>query len=254
MSTTAAGRFDPTAVWAAAVAGRVELPDARLAARWAAVLTCLAAKPADSIPQAAGDRHRAKATYRFLASGRVTPEALLQSYVRTTVESLRGLPVVYVIHDSTCFNYSSLKQTAGLGPVNDSPFGRGLHPHTALAVRPDGVVLGLLHQRYRARPAAPAEVPARRRPPEARESIKWVGGVRASAAAVADLPAGERPRLVHVMDREGDVTEVFRAVAGGPDGLVARSQYGRRLTGGPGSVAAAVAGGLVLGAVGVAVA
>src|SRR5205807_5743423 len=107
---------------------------------------------------------------------------------------------------------------------------------------------------YWARPAAKAAVPAQQRPPEQRESIKWVEGVRAAAAAVAHLPAGERPRLIHVMDREGDATDVFRAVAGGPDGLVLRSQYDRRLAGEPGSVAAALAAAAVLGEYGVAVA
>jgi hypothetical protein len=254
MCAAATRPTDATPRWAARVAGHAALPDRRLAARWAAVLACLAAKPADSIPQASGDRHRAKAAYRFLASGRVTPEALLDSYARTTAEAVRGLPVVYVVHDSTTFNYSSLRRTAGLGPINDSPFGRGLHLHTSLAVRPDGVVLGLLHQRYWARPAAKAAVPPRRRPPEERESVKWVEGVRAAAAALAGLPAGERPRLVHVMDREGDVTDVFRELAGGPDGLVVRSQHDRRLAGEPGSAAAALAAATRLGEYGVSVA
>jgi hypothetical protein len=254
MSTIAADASGTTAVWAAAVAGHARLPDRRLVARLADVLACLAAKPADSIPQATGDRYRAKATYRFLASDRVTPEALVQSYARATAAALRGLSVVYVIHDSTSLNYSSLKQTAGLGPINDSPFGRGLHLHTSLAVRPDGVVLGLLHQRYWARPATKAAVPSPQRPAEQRESIKWVEGVRAAAAAVAALPAGERPRLIHVMDREGDATDVFRAVVDGPDGLVLRGQYDRRVTNAPGSVGAVLAAAAGLGEYGVAVA
>jgi hypothetical protein len=239
--------IEPTDLWAARVAARGELPDRRLHARFADVLACLAAKPADSIPQACADTARAKAAYRFFENKRVTPDAMLASYVATTAQAACGLPVVYVVHDSTSFNYSSLKHTTGLGPINDSPFGRGLHLHTSLALRPDGTPLGLLHQRYWARPLVKQTVPAQQRPPQDRESIKWSAGVRAATAALAELPPTARPRAIHVMDREGDITDVLRSLAGGPDGFVIRNQYDRRIAEPPGLAHAATDAAPVLG-------
>jgi hypothetical protein len=49
--------------------------------------------------------------------------------------------------------------------------------------------------------------------------------------ALDPLPEAERPRLVHVMDREGDIHEVLEAIAGTTDGFVIRSTYNRRIDG-----------------------
>jgi hypothetical protein len=245
---------EPTDLWAARVAASGGFADSRLNARFANVLACWAAKPADSIPHASDGWSQAKATYRFLDNPRVTPEALLMSYVRTTVQAGRRLPVIYVLHDSTSFNYSSLKATTGLGPINDSPYGRGLHLHTSLAVRPDGTPLGLLHQRYWARPLDKRVMRPQQREPGDRESIKWLEGVGAAEAALTELPAAERPRLIHVCDREGDITDLLRHVADGTDGLVIRNQYDRNVAEAAGSAHAAVAGARPLGRYTVAIA
>jgi Transposase DNA-binding/Transposase Tn5 dimerisation domain len=245
---------EPTDLWAARVAAGGEFIDRRLAARFADLLARWAARPADSIPQACGEWSQAKAAYRFLDNPRVTAAALLRAYVNTTVRAGRRLPVVYILHDSTSFNYSSLKTTAGLGPINDSPYGRGLHLHTSLAVRPDGTPLGLMHQRYWARPIDKRAVPPQQRGPDDRESVKWLDGVRAAETAFARLSADERPRLIHVCDREGDITDLLRHIAAGTDGLVIRNQYDRNVAGPTSSAHAAVAAARPLGRYTVAVA
>jgi len=141
----------PTSLWAAQIAAATPLPDARLNTRLERLLTPLAEKPLDAFPQAMPDWHQAKATYRFLANDRVERDALLTGLRDTTVSAVSSLPVVYVIHDTTTCSYSSLKHTTGLGYVNDLEAARGLHCHSSLAMRPDGVALGLLHQHYWAR-------------------------------------------------------------------------------------------------------
>src|SRR4029077_3442922 len=85
------------------------------------------------------------------------------------------------------------------------------------------------------------------KPFEDKESFKWVRGVRAAAAAVAALPDAERPRLIHVMDREGDIHEVLEAIAGSPHGAVIRSAQNRSVAGGIGKAPAAVAAAAVIG-------
>ena len=53
----------PTGLWAAHVAAATPLPDARHNSRLERLLTQLAEKPLDGIPQASPDWHQAKATY-----------------------------------------------------------------------------------------------------------------------------------------------------------------------------------------------
>ena len=152
MSTTTPSVLPPVDLWATQIAGYATLPDQRLNTPWANLLTCLAAKPSDSLPQASASPSQAKATFRFLENDRILPDALLPSFVRGTVNHCRGLTTVYAIHDSTSFNYSSLKQTTGLGLLNDLEQACGIHLRTTLAVRADGIALGLLHQPYGVRP------------------------------------------------------------------------------------------------------
>ena len=201
----------PTPLWAAQVAAATPLPDARLNTRLEYLLTHWADKPLDAFPQAMPNCHQAKATYRFLSNERVLPLALLTGLRDTTAGALASLPLVYVSHDTATFSYSSLKHTTGLGYVNDSETARGLHCHSSLAIRPDGVALGLLHQHYWVR----LELRKTRLPDrdEAdKESIKWIHGLDATQQALDTLPVTQRPRVVHIMDREGDIHDVFAKV------------------------------------------
>jgi hypothetical protein len=132
--------------WAAELAAHAELPDERLTRRFAEIAATFADKPLDSIPQACGSAKSAKATYRFFQNKRVTTDDLLQPLTAVTVEHCRGQAVVLSIQDTTSVNFSAFSGTSGLGPIGSSGHAKGLYLHTTMAVRPDGVPLGLLHQ------------------------------------------------------------------------------------------------------------
>jgi hypothetical protein len=218
-------------VWASHLAAQADLPDERLNTRFGIILASLAQRPADSIPQAAGSWSQTKAVYRFLSNPRLDIDHFMQPLVDTTLDSIRSLPTILAVQDTSSTNYAALKQTRGLGPLNDSD-ARGLHVHSTLAVRPDGVVIGLLHQRVWSRPTDTRSAPQRReRPIAEKESYKWLEGIEAAEAALEQLPAAERPRLIHVMDREGDVHEVLERLADSPHGAVIRSAQNRTVAG-----------------------
>jgi hypothetical protein len=198
----------PSTLWAAQIAAATPLPDARLNTRLERLLTDLAAKPLDAFPQAAADWHQAKAIYRFLANDRFAWQNLLTGWQVTTTHRLSGQTLVYIAHDTSTFSYSTLKHATGLGYINQLEAARGIHCHSSLVLRADGVVLGLLHQHYWVRSQFRKPAP-NSRPREDKESIKWQQGLDASAGALASLPAAQRPRVIHLMDREGDIHEVF---------------------------------------------
>jgi hypothetical protein len=226
-------------LWAAQIAAATPLPDARLNTRLERLLNHLADKPLDAFPQAMPDWHQAKATYRFLANERVETSALLAGLRDSTAAAVASLPLVYVIHDTATCTYSSLKTTTGLGYVNDLEAARGLHCHSSLAIRPDGVALGLFHQYYWARLEL-RKTRAQGRAMEDKESVKWLKGLDATKRAVDTLPAEQRPRVVHIMDREGDIHEVFAKVLSWGHGAVIRRYRNRSVAEGPGDADEAI--------------
>jgi hypothetical protein len=227
-----AKQFADTELWAARIAGHASLPDERLTTRLGLILTAMAAKPGDSIPQASTSSSQAQAMYRFFANERIGPDDLLQPLADATTDACRGLKTLLAVQDTTSLNFSKLRSTTGLGPLNDSLNARGLHLHTTLALRDDGVTLGILGQLYWARPTEGRSAPQRReRAIEDKESRKWLDGIEAAEAAWESLPAEQRPRLIHVMDREGDIHEVLQRVSDSPHFAIIRCAQDRSVAG-----------------------
>lgn len=225
--------LDHCDLWASRVAAHADLADERLNTRLEKILSALAAKPADSIPQAAQACSQAKAMYRFFANQRFGSDDLLQPVIDATTDSLSGLSTLLAVQDTTSLNFSTLKTTKDLGPLNDSPHARGLHLHTTLAMRDDGVPLGILGQSYWARTPGKHTAPQRReRPIQDKESRKWLDGIEAAENALEALPASSpRPRLIHLMDREGDIHEVLQRISASPHFAVIRVAQNRSVAG-----------------------
>jgi hypothetical protein len=218
-------------LWAASVAEHADMPDERLNQRLADILAVFAHKSQDSIPQACDSPAATKATYRFFANHRVTVERLHDAITAATVDQCRGRAVVLAIHDTTSLNYTDLTGTTGLGPIGNSGRAQGLYLHTTLALRPDGVPLGLLHQECWSRPVEPRTGDHQKLPIEEKESCKWFFGLGGTDFALDELPLAERPRVIHLMDRESDIHEVLEAIASTTDGAVIRSTFNRLIDG-----------------------
>jgi transposase Tn5 family protein/transposase-like protein len=222
-----------TSLWASKIASFADLPDKRLDARLGSILAVLADHPEDSIPQAAGSWQEAKPIYRFLENDRVSVAGVLQPIADTTAHACAGQPVIYLIQDSTSLNYTHLTSTTGLGPLNDSDHARGIHLHSTIALRHDGMAIGLLDQAWWVRPSGRRTAKRRkRRRLEQKESFKWLRSIRACQAVLDRcLPPAAQPRLVHVMDREGDIHEVLQAISVSPDSAVIRCVQNRKVAG-----------------------
>jgi hypothetical protein len=224
--------FESSRLWATHIAGQADFPDERLNTRYGIVLQTLVDKPLDAFPQAAGSPGQAKALYRFLENKRLQVDQFLQPIVDTTVDTCRSLPTLLAIQDSSSANFASLVHTKGLGKLNDSE-ALGLHFHTTIAVQLNGVVRGLLHQSFWSR-SPEAEPKAQKHKPlpiEDKESYKWLEGIEAAEAALDGLPPEQRPRLLHVFDREGDIHEVLQRITDSPHGGILRAAQNRSVAG-----------------------
>jgi hypothetical protein len=216
-------------MWASLIAAQADFPDERLNSRFGLILRALADKPHDSFPQACKTRSQTQALYRFVENKRLEVDSFLQPLVDATLDACRGLPTLLAIQDSSSVNYASLTHTRGLGKLNDSD-ALGLHFHTTIAVQSDGLVRGLLHQSFWSRPPETPPVAEQRRdkPIELKESYKWLEGIQAAEAALDNLPQGERPRLIHIFDREGDSHEVLQYISASPHGAIIRVAQTKR--------------------------
>jgi hypothetical protein len=214
-------------LWAARVAAGTVLPDKRLPARLASILETFAERPSDAIPQAAGSWGQAKGVYRFLANPRVQPAALQQGLTRDTAWQCLEQRTVLVVQDTTSLNLTGCRVLPELGPIGSGNFAHGVLLHSTLALTEQGAVLGVLGLQTWARPAGDLPGSA------AKESGKWLHGIDQARQAVWETAwaagGAAPPRLIHLMDREGDVYEVLQWVEEVGDSAIIRCVQNRRV-------------------------
>lgn len=213
--------------WVSREFGGADLGDARRDARLVGLARALAERPEVSLPQALQDRAALKAAYRFFDNEDISARDILAPHIASSVERMRGEPVILAVQDTTFIDYGGHRATEGLGPMNDRN-GWGLLCHGTLAFTPEGLPLGVLGLRVWARDPKNRGIKATRRlrAIEDKESFKWLDSVQALARLREQLPG---TRLVSVADREGDVYEFFaQAQALGVD-LLVRAAWDRRV-------------------------
>jgi Transposase DNA-binding/Transposase Tn5 dimerisation domain len=185
--------------------GKAHFGDKRLTNRFIQLVGDLAAKPEGSVPQACGSWASTKGAYRFWDNERVTPESIRAAHREKTIERAKEYGTILAVQDTTSLNYSAHKATEGLGPI-DGHGTQGIHVHSVLAVSPDGVPCGLLHQHVWQRDPDEKRTKEERKklPIEEKESYRWLQSVEAVQNAV-----NPETHIITVADREADIFELF---------------------------------------------
>lgn len=160
-----------------------------------------------------------------------------------TIAAVEEYKVILSVGDTTYLDYRPIKEKReGYGPTGNG--GNGLILHSALAIESDkGQTIGLLWQKLWNREHKPKppqdETPeqkkerkkqnrkiARKKPFEEKESYRWV-----EAMTHLEKEIDNSTRVIHVFDREGDITEVFdQALKLKQTGVLVRASHDRRLT------------------------
>lgn len=217
-------------VWAERVYGQAELGDKRRSRRLVHVAGTLAAKPLSSFCQAYPRWSEIKGAYRFIANGAISIEALEEPGIRATVDACRHQGCILAVGDTSSLNFTNHRATQGLGPIGEA-YVQGIMLHSTIALRWDGVPLGILGQEAWVRD--PKEYGKHhqcgKRAFKDKESYRWVRGIVKSSSAIDVLKEDERPYIIHIFDREGDIHEVFESVLELGDGAVIRSAWNRRV-------------------------
>lgn len=211
-----------------------DLKDLRRSRRLGKVVAAMAKAPGLSISAACGGWSESMAAYRLLNCKHATPAALLAPHSRAVVERCAQHACVAVSQDTTELDYSHMKQTEGLGPLNEH-HRRGLFLHSLYVVSEDGLPLGVLDTEMMIRDDETFRTAAARKqlPIEEKESFRWLEGYRKTVELARSLPGCE---VFSISDREGDIFEVYEAWQlaienGGPAEWIIRANQDRALTG-----------------------
>jgi hypothetical protein len=213
--------------WARQEMAAARVKDQRRIKSLIRICAATAEEPERSLSGALGPGLR-QAMHRIGEHEDTTVNGLLAGHLASTQARCREHPVVLIASDTTAFVYRQL-QMEGLAPVNGSDVSRGLFGHGALAGTPDGTPLGLLHLEFWGADApAPAPPLGPKRPPEDRESYKWIVALQAVGKA---LPAETRGILI--ADREADIFRYLSEPRPGHLELLVRASHNRCVAPGP---------------------
>lgn len=210
--------------WAYNEIERVPIWDRRCCRTLVAACEVLAENAQASFSQALGSRR--KAVSRILHHPDTTQQDLLSGHIRATRLRCREEALILIASDTSTFDFSSHKATQGLGPISEKAHARGFFVHSALAMTPQGVPLGLLYQSSWARDPNEGGIAKQRRQRAYadKESHKWLSALR---GVEKQLPSQQKAILIQ--DREADIFEFFSAPRKEGLDLILRAAHPRRI-------------------------
>ena len=202
----------------------LDLGDPRRARRVMQMIEQFSANPQASIPKACGSDAATKAAYRALGSEEISAGEIRLAHARATVERACSYKRVLVPQDTMALSFPTLAGTEGLGPVGKDGT-RGLFVHSGMAVTPEGLPLGIIHQQVWAREEEERKRNTRRkRPIEEKESFRWL--------EMVDAVESTLPHDLDVWisgDREADIFELFAMPLRPGLHLVVRAEHDRKV-------------------------
>lgn len=184
----------------------------------------LSEHPGESVPQASQNASQSQSIYRFWANEQVSAKEILLSHRPSVVERANAQEVVLAIQDTTDLDFTSLKQTSGLGFINQTNQ-QGIKVHSCLAVSGEGEPLGLLHQyTWNRQQRAGKRGQRRKKATSEKESQRWLDTLKAAESGIDPSVC-----LVHVGDREADIYDLFVQPRALGSQLLIRVEYNRKV-------------------------
>lgn len=218
---------DPHA-WALTEFGRARLGDTRRTRRLVSLAARAAEHPNGRLTAVLASPPERQAAYRLLESHRLPPSEVARASYRACVERCSGLPFVFVALDGTSLTLTDRARTKGFGRLGTPPSrARGLKVMNALAVREDGLPLGLCGQTYWARGAEVTKHKRHTRAAQAKETGRWLEVLAEAQALFGEAAQGCRPWFQ--LDRGGDAWPVLLEGLTAGCWLTVRSAWNRKL-------------------------
>jgi hypothetical protein len=194
--------------WAFEQFAGAEFGDVRRRSRATSMLRRALARPAGKLTEVFEDGAERQGAYDFV-QGVVSPDAIVAAIAAAACAEIQD-DVGYTVLDGTSLTLTDRTGTKGFGSIGRRALPtRGLKVISALALSRDGVPIGLLDMQWWAREAKSGESREVRRRGRNTETRHWVAAIHAIAAR---LDTHGCARRCVVVDREGDNTEILRAL------------------------------------------
>lgn len=183
----------------------------------------LVARPGSCIRRLGGTRAREMQFTRFLRNEAVTAAEMSQHAGGLTAQRVAGRELVAIQDTSELVLGGRRAKAAGYGVVGKGGGTHGLLLHPVLAVEADtGALLGLVSMQVWNRVEG-AVTPRRTRTTAAKESQRWIDGMRQAGEILAQAAS-----ITVVSDRESDFYELFAARPANVQ-LIVRACQNRRI-------------------------
>lgn len=184
-----------------------------------------------SFPNIFKDQYSLKAFYRLINNMKVTPEGLYESYQRGLIELVKTNEVLpefkrmYCYSDTTFGKYNGRKGLQ-LGYI-EYPTDNGCVIHSAILTDKNFVPLGVASQEIIIRDEQDYGKRHKRhlRSFEEKESSKWIKPIEWTKELTSQTAA----QVIHVMDREGDIAEVFNYAFANHQYFLVRANHNRKV-------------------------
>jgi Transposase DDE domain len=173
-----------------------------------------------------GGRDGELAAGRFLASPKVTPEAIIDVHATRTAAAAQGRRIV-AVQDTTEVNFSGRDRSRkGLGRGGDGK-SLGFFIHAAVAVDADSEQLvGVLDTQIWTRPSGKRKQ-RQLLAVEDKETMRWIRAMKMAHLRLLRAAA----KRIHITDREGDFYSLLACVPAG-DEVVIRARHNRKMPAG----------------------
>jgi len=215
--------------WAREQFADASFGDVRRTERAAKMLRRAAERPAGRLTEVFRDEAELQAAYNFVEGG-VRPSALTEAFARSTLRTAaQDDSPLYVVVDGTSLTLVDHTKRKSFGSVGARKWPtRGLKVVDAIGVSSEGVPVGLLDLKFWARGAKTTASRWMRRRAKQTEVCHWLEVIDRVRARACE--AHVRPWFV--IDREGDCSDILRAVSqAGASFTVRASQYNRLCVG-----------------------
>jgi hypothetical protein len=200
------------ALWAKEEMETVDLDDLRLDKRVVKLLSALGERPNLSIPAACEGRAEMTAAYRFFDNEKVAFDNVVQPHLEQTRQRVAAQQVALLVQDTTEVDVTRpAQEVKGVGELDGAR--RGFLLHVLQAFAPDGTPLGTAAVEVLNRTEGVSHAPASEKnhkrhqtPIEAKESMRWLTGLRQARNLAQQAPS---THCVYVADSEADIYELF---------------------------------------------
>jgi hypothetical protein len=216
-------------LWSEEEFGKAQLGNLARTKRLVVMAQAAANKPSGKITEVFKDGAGRQAAYKFVESDHIDPEKIGSARHLACAERCKGEGFVFVPVDGSSINIADpdlLKE--GIGPVgNRSKNGRGLEVMNAIAVRRDGVPLGICGQIFWARSEQKNQRYRQKRTLQQKETRYWFETIQQTLESFEQAECTCTPWFQ--LDRGGDFREMLSWAASTSVLVTIRAAQDRRV-------------------------